>query len=252
MVRRLLFAAALTLSLAGQAWANSDINFSFSGIPQSSFKSFSRELGAALSYKNVAPAEPLGITGFDIGVEVTAVDVSKESDAWKAATNNAAPPMYYIPKLRARKGLPFGIDIGAEYSKVPDSNIQILGAEVSKAILEGSAATPALGVRATYTKLFGVGAVDLQTVGIDASVSKGILFITPYAGAGAVWIDSKAKGLLASNSLSQLGVTLQEEKIWQERFFGGVKVSPLPFFNVTGEVEYSGRMTYSLKAAIGF
>jgi hypothetical protein len=254
MLRRLLIAAALTLSLAGQVWANADINF-VKGVTQGGFKSLTHELGSALSYKNVAPAEPLGITGFDIGVEAEAVNISKESDYWRSATGNNAPSVYLIPKLRVRKGLPFGIDVGAMYSYVPDSNIQLLGAEVSKAILEGSAATPALGVRATYTRLINVGSLDFQTVGIDASVSKGFLFITPYAGAGAVWIDNTPKGRLATDPTFIAvngGAPIKEEKIWQERFFGGVKVSPLPFFNVTGEVEFSGRMTYSLKAAIGF
>jgi hypothetical protein len=252
MLRKTVLVITLTLLLAGQAWANADINFSLQGITQGAFKSFSRELGSALSYKNVAPAEPLGITGFDVGVEVTAVDITKEAAYWQAATNSAAPPMYYIPKVRARKGLPFGIDVGAEYSKVPDSNIQLIGAEVSKALLDGSAVTPALGVRATYTRLLGVGSLDLQTVGADATISKGFVIVTPYAGAGAVWIDSRAKGALRNNSLAQLGVVLADERLWQERFFGGVKLSPLPFFNVTGEVEYSGRVTYSLKASIGF
>lgn len=254
MLRKIIVTLFLSLLLAAQAWANADINF-VQGVTQGGFKSLSRELGSALSYKNVAPAEPLGVTGFDIGIEATAVDISKEASYWQAATGNNAPSVYVIPKLRVRKGLPFGIDVGAMYSFVPDSNIQLLGAEVSKAILEGSAATPALGVRATYTRLVNVGTIDLQTVGVDASISKGILIFTPYAGAGAIWIDGNPKGMLVSNPTFIAvngGVPVKEEKFWQERFFGGVKISPLPFFNVTGEVEYSGRMTYSLKAAIGF
>jgi len=251
MLKRSAIALVLTLCTAGHALANADISF-IRGIPQNAFKSFTREAGSALSYKNVTPAAPLGITGFDIAAEVTAVDIRKDTDYWQAATGDKAPSLFLIPKLRVRKGLLFGIDVGAMYSRVPDSNIQLFGAEVSKAILEGSAATPALGVRATYTKLTNVDDFDLQTVGIDASISKGFLIVTPYVGAGAVWIDGKAKGNLKSRSLNELGVNLKEEKFWQERFFGGVKVTPLPLFSITGEVEYSGRPTYSIKAAFGF
>lgn len=245
MLKKIAIAAAVTLLCAGQAPANSDIAFT-QGISQDAFKSLCREAGTAISYKNVAPPEPLGITGFDVAAEVTAVDISKEADYWKAATGNDAPSFYLIPKVRARKGLFFGIDVGAMYSKVPDSNIQLYGAEISKAILEGGAASPALGIRATYTRLAGVEDLDLQTVGVDASLSKGFFIFTPYIGGGAVWIDGKAKGNLQTLS------SLKEEKFWQERFFGGIRITPLPLFDITAEAEYSDRATYSLRAAFGF
>jgi hypothetical protein len=214
---------------------------------QGEFKDLSKEAGAAIAYRNVAPTAPLGLAGFDAGVEVSAVDIkSGDNNYWEKAFNGNAPAMLYLPRIRVRKGLPFGIDVGAMYSYVPDSNIKIVGAEVSKAILEGTAATPALGVRATYTTLAGVNDLSLQTVGVDASISKGFLIVTPYAGAGALWIDSKAKGNLQALS------NLKEEKIWQPRFFGGVELKPLPLFRIVGEVEYSVRPIYSLKAAIGF
>ncbi len=254
MLRRIAIAAALVLLCAGQAPANTDISF-VQGITQGAFKSFSREVGSAISYKNVAPAAPLGITGFDIAAEVTFVDIRKDAAYWRAATGNNAPSVYAIPKVRLRKGLPFGIDVGVMYSKVPDSNIQLYGAEIAKALLEGSPVSPALGVRATYTRLAGVGYLDLQTVGLDASLSKGFFILTPYVGGGAVWIDGKAKGRLASDPAFIAvngGAPLKTEKFWQERVFGGVKISPLPLFNVTAEVEYSGVTTYSLRAAIGF
>jgi hypothetical protein len=130
------------------------------------------------------------------------------------------------------------------YSYVPDSNIKVYGFEVSKAILEGGVATPALGVRATYTKLAGVSELDLQTVGIDATISKGFAIITPYVGAGMIWIDNKPKGAV-------IGI-LKEEKIWLPRGVAGVKVALLPVLAVTAEAEYAVRPVYSLKAAIGF
>ena len=173
-------------------------------------------------------------------------DIKKDSGYWRAAFGNDAPSFIYLPKIRARKGLPFGIDVGAMYSYVPDSNVKLYGAELSKAILEGTVATPAVGVRATYTRLAGVNDLDLQTAGIDASISKGFLIVTPYVGAGAVWIGSEATGDLKRLS------SLKQENVWQPRFFGGVKVSPLPFIGITGEVEYEVRPIYSLKAAVSF
>jgi len=240
---------ALTLALLGGAQAMAkDINF-IAPITQSEFRSLTKQAGAALSYKNLAPAEPLGITGFDLGVEVSAVDIKNGSgNYWDRAFGGDAPDFLLVPKLRVRKGLPLGIDIGAMYSYLPNSNVRVYGFELSKAILEGSTATPALGIRGTYSRLSGVKDLDLQTAGVDLSISKGIFFLTPYAGVGANWINSKATGDLR---LLTAGL-LKTESIWQPRGFAGLKVSPLPFFAITGEVEYQVRPIYSLKAAIGF
>lgn len=245
----MLIAAALLLALSGQAMAK-DISFVFA-LPQDQFKLLSREAGSAIAFRNIAPTTPLGVTGFDAGIEVTAIDIKKESSYWKSAFNQDAPSYLTIPHLRLRKGLPFGIDVGAMYAYVPDSNIKIYGAELSKSIIDGGVATPSLGVRATYSKLAGVSDLDLQTVGLDASVSKGFVILTPYVGAGMLWINSKPKGALADGTLPG-GFALTDEKIWQPRFFGGLKFSPLPLFGITAEVDYSERPAYSLKAALNF
>lgn len=235
-----------TLLAASVAGAR-DIHFT-SGLVQSQFKELSKEAGAALAYRNAAPSTPLGITGFDLGVELSVIDIKKESQYWRAAMNNDPASYLYIPSIRARKGLPFGIDVGGMYSYVPDSNVKLFGFEVSKALMEGSALLPAVGVRASYTKLAGVNDLDVQTVGIDANISKGFAIITPYAGAGMVWVDSKAKGDLQRLS----PVTLGEEKLWLPRGFAGAKITILPFVAVTGEIEYAVRPIYTIKAAVDF
>lgn len=242
------FCIALTLCLlmgiAGQAAAR-DISF-ITGLTQSQFKGLSKEAGMVLSYHNVAPAAPLGITGFDVAAELSIAEISG-SDYWQAAFGNDSPSYLFVPRVRARKGLPFGIDVGGMYTYIPDCNVKLFGFELSKALLEGTAATPALGVRASYSKMTGVNDLDLQTVGLDASISKGILFLTPYAGGGAVWIDSNPQG-----NLRTLSPTLTEEKFWLGRVFGGVKIVPFPLLAVTAEVEYSMRPIYTIKAALDF
>lgn len=254
MKKTIVLALAVAFPLAASAAVGADIEFT-QGLSQSAFKSFAREAGVTIGFKNTAPAAPLGLTGFDVGVEVTAVDIGENAEYWKAATGDDAPPFFLVPKLRARKGLPFGIDVGAMYSSVPSSNIQLLGAEVSKSILDGGLALPAIGLRATYTRLLGVEHLDLQTAGLDASISKGVLFLTPYAGAGVLWIDANAKGPILTNPLfiaANGGKAIEREKLWQTRFFGGLKLSPLPLLGITGEVEYADVLAYSLKVALAF
>ena len=244
--KSILAAVCLVLALGSQAMAR-DISF-ITPLAQGQFKDLSKEAGAAISYRNTAPAAPLGLTGFDVGVEASAISIKSDSSYWNDAFKGDAPSYLIIPKIRARKGLPWGIDVGAMYAYVPDSNIKLYGVEVSKAILDGTLATPALGIRGTYTKLSGVNDLDLQTAGIDASISKGILFLTPYAGAGAVYVNSKATGALKTLTAG----ALKEENLWQPRFFAGLKVSPLPLVGITAEAEYQVRPIYSLKVALSF
>lgn len=237
--------AACAVALAVSPVCAADIKFS-SPISQDDFKNLSKETGALLGYRNLAPAEPLGITGFDIGGEVSFMGIDKKSSYWSNAFNGKEAPSYLaVPKIRARKGLPWSIDIGGTYAYVPDTNVKMYGVEISKAILDGTMATPAVGVRATYTKLAGVDDLGISTYGVDASVSKGFVFITPYAGAGLLWINSETKGYLKT-----LG--LKNETATVPRIFGGVKISPFPLFSLTLEAEHAVNPIYSLKAAISF
>jgi hypothetical protein len=250
-MRRIAAALCLTLAVAGRASA-ADINFA-TGVAQDDFKKLVKGTSAALSYKNVAPAAPLGILGFDVGIEAVGLKIGG-TPYWDAATNGKGSDWVVVPKLRARKGLPLGIDVGAMYSAVPNSNVQLVGAELAYAVMDGGVALPAIGVRATYTKLLGVADLGVQTAGVDATISKGFVIVTPYAGVGILYSEGQPKGHLQEPAFWTLngGKALESEKLWNARYYGGVKLSPIPLFGITGEVEYSGVMTYSLKAAISF
>lgn len=239
--------AAVAVALAVSPVFAADISI-LPAIGQSGFRDLSKEIGALLAYRNLAPAEPLGITGFDIGAEVSAMTIDKNSTYWSNAFGGKeAPSFLAVPKVRARKGLPWSIDIGGSYAYVPNTNVKMYGVEISKAILDGTMATPAVGVRATYTKLSGVNDLGLSTYGVDASVSKGFVFITPYAGAGLIRINSETKG-----NLKTIAPTLKSETATVPRFFGGIKITPFPLMSVTVEAEHAVNPIYSLKAAIGF
>ena len=78
-------------------WA-ADIN-NLSALTQPAFKDFSDDLGAALSYKPITPTAPLGVTGFDIGVEATSTKIRNLD----LATNSSSTRLV-VPKLHVYKG----------------------------------------------------------------------------------------------------------------------------------------------------
>jgi hypothetical protein len=216
--------------------ADANINIS-PGLPQSTFREVTEELGIAIAYVPLAPAENLGITGIDVGVEFTAVDI--DEDLFRGVMSDP-PGQLVIPKIHVQKGLPFGIDLGAIYSKVPNSDISMAGGEVKWAILTGTAATPALAIRGSYTRLIGVSDLDLETFGADLSVSKGVFFLTPYAGVGQIWIRAN------SNTTG-----LDKESSTKTRGFIGLKASLLPF-SVVGEYDIAEVSSFSLRLNISF
>jgi hypothetical protein len=187
----LLFASLLSAASVA-AIAADDID-QVNLLTQAEFRDLSSDLSAAVSYKAVVPIEGLGIAGFDLGFEVTATKLANRS-AWDSASSGGAPNTVYIPKVHLHKGLPAGFDLGAFYATAPDTNINVWGAELRYALIAGGVAAPAVGLRATYSRLSGVDQLSLDTKGIEIGISKGFAFITPYAGIGRIWTESTPVG----------------------------------------------------------
>lgn len=208
MQLRVTLVVSFLSALSVPAFAAQDIN-QIDQLTQAQFRDLSGDLGAALSYKAVIPVEALGLSGFDLGFEVTATRLAHRA-AWDQASSGSAPSTVYIPKVHIHKGLPAGIDLGAFYATAPDTNINLWGAEIRYALVDGGIAVPAIGLRGTYSRLSGVDQLNLNTKGIELGISKGFAFFTPYAGVGRIWTDSTPVGVpgLQGESLSDTKVYL--------------------------------------------
>jgi hypothetical protein len=221
-------------------WAGNINNIG--ALNQSQFKSLSEDMGSALSYKPVTPAEPLGILGFDLGLEATDTKLQNPALWTTATTGTFTSSSVVVPKLHMFVGLPFNIDVGAVYSEVPSSNIKLYGGELRYAILPGGTATPAVAIRGSMTKMTGVDQLSFETKGLDVSISKGFAIFTPYAGIGEVWSDSTPNGI----------PTLTKESFSQNKIFVGGNVKFL-FMNAALEYDKTGSdQSYSIKLGARF
>jgi hypothetical protein len=227
---------ALALVAAG-APAVASTNFNqLNTLSQSEFAGLADDFTAAASYKAVAPAASQGITGFDLGLELTSTQL-KNASVWKKA--GADVSQLPLTKLHVRKGLPFDIDVGASLTTVPNSDVRLWGAEAQYAILPGGVAQPALSLRAAYTRLSGISQLDLNTKSVELSVSKGFLNLTPYAGVGHVW----------GNVTPNVG-GLQSESTSAGKIFGGLNLN-FGLVNLAAEVDRTGK-NESYSAKVGF
>jgi len=227
-------------SAALPAWGSNDIT-NLGALSQPEFHALSEDLGSALSYKPVTPAEPLGTTGYDMGVEVTQTNTTASSQSWSKITGSGMVVTdLNIPKLHVAKGLPLGIDIAAFYSKIPTTNISLFGGELRCAIVQGGPAEPAVAIRGAFTKMVGVTQLALNTKSLDLSASQRFAAFTPYVGIGRVWVDS----------MPNVGPTLQSESFTQGKVFFGANLN-LIVTNLAAEWDKTGSAR-SVSLKLGF
>ncbi len=209
MLRRALILSLGLFSASAQA-ADATID-QVSGLLQSEFRAFSEDMGSIVSYRAMAPVEPLGLTGFDASIEFIDMTLGSPS-TFEAASSDFSGDSLIVPRVHLHKGLPFGVDVGMSVTKIPNSNIENIGYEFRYAILSGGMVMPAVGVRFHQSSLDGVDDLTLDTKGLELGISKGFAMVTPYAGIGKVWIESSssAAGLSEDFSVnrSYVGVNL--------------------------------------------
>ncbi len=210
MKKLLVLTCALTITQPALA---GNINIGNLGT-QADFRNVSEDLGSALSYKGLVPAESMGVTGFDLGIELTQTKLAKSAALWNTLTGSDFSNLY-VPKLHVTKGLPLDIDIGAFYSAVPTTDIKLYGGELRWAFMPGSTTMPAVAVRGALTKLSGVNQLALDTKSLDVSISKGFAMLTPYAGIGKVW----------TNSTPDAATGFSGESFSQNKFFAGANLN---------------------------
>lgn len=207
---------------------------------QQQFQSISEDLVAAIDYKAVGPAEATGLVGFGVGVVAGYVPLDVKSD-WVAVTGQDFSGLTLVG-LQVTKGLPLGIDIGAFYTEVPGTNVNIYGGELRYAILEGSAVSPAVALRGSYVTVEGIDSFDLESKAVDLSLSKGFAVITPYVGVGYVFGESDPD---PSTGLTKVDVE-------ETKAYIGARIS-LGLLEFTPELGQIGDNTvYNLRAGFSF
>ncbi|MEE9322832.1 MAG: hypothetical protein V3U76_20490 [Granulosicoccus sp.] len=213
---------------------------SLDAINQEQFRQLSETLGAATHYRGVTPAEPLGILGLDIGLEVSATKV--DQDVFELASEgDYSFSSLLIPRLHVHKGLPLKLDVGAFLSAVPGTDLTVVGAELRYALVKGGVAMPAVALRASFSQIQGVTELDLNNTALELTMSKGFLVLTPYGGIGIV----------RSVSNPQDSIALEEETVDQKKIYVGLNVNL--GFNFTVEADRTGNFTsYTAKAGIRF
>jgi len=199
-----------------------------------------RALGAATHYKSVSPSEPLGSLGFDIGLRVSSTDI--DGDLFDlASSGDFDGTELIVPSVSVHKGLILGLDIGASLGVIPGKDATLLGAELRYNIVAGNVAVPSVGIRASHSRMLGDDDLNLNSTALELGISKGILFVTPYAGVGIVSTE------LDAVNIASLSSTRDE----QRKLFVGATINI--GVAITLEADQTGdSRSYTAKAGIRF
>jgi opacity protein-like surface antigen len=205
-------------------------------MSDSDYKKFAMELASALAFTPMAPAEALGVTGFDVSAEISVTDIDQSKSYWENMTkdNDDQDPYLSFAKLHIQKGLPFNIDLGAMYGVLINTNASSWGIEAKWAFIEGNTAIPAVAVRVAYSQMLGVDDVDLSQASGELMISKGFLMFTPYASIGAVNVMADS---ISGNVDSSGVISVDANDVNEAMFRGlvGLQFTPMPLLSIKGE-----------------
>lgn len=237
-----VFAAGLVAGLAATTTATAaGFNVdTLQNLNQGQFVALAHDMGAAFSFKAYEPADPLGVTGFDIGVAATGTRITNTGEIKPAFGGSSPYGTIPDPSVRLSKGLPDNVDLEAEYSQVPSSQVHLFGGALKWAFIPGGFDMPAIALRGAVTRVDGMSQLGMETVSADLSISKGFLFFTPYCGVGEVW--SRVAPSAVTN--------LTQVNFAAPKAFAGVDMN-LGITNVVVEADSTGGI-YSYGLKLGF
>lgn len=186
---RRLSAMCAFLALAGTAWAG---EFRLDpSITAQEILDLTEAVADVIVLPNVGPAEPGGITGFDVLAVAGGPQVDTDDSWWiNGVDGDTTAGVFYGSRIVARKGLPFGLDVGAQVGKVMGE--QFWGADLKWAFLPGGAISPAVALRASYSRMAG-DVLDVEVAEAQAVISKGFAMLTPYAALGYRRVEGSAE-----------------------------------------------------------
>jgi hypothetical protein len=159
--------------------------------PVAEFQALSADLATVLGPRHLGPAATTGPLGFDVSLDIAFSKVDETSARW-ATTLPGTSGVLTTLALQARKGLPFGFELGADAAHLVDSDLWNIGFNVKYAFMEGYRRLPDVSVRAYLSGVVGARDFGMMLSGGDLVVSKehglgGVVTVAPYAGYSLVY-----------------------------------------------------------------
>lgn len=228
----------------------------YSDEANANFRTFVRELGAAVTSVNLSPPETVGQTGFSATAELSVVTLRQSQFNFPTEATSTAPIL--IPSMHVRKGLPFSLEVGARAAWIEKSNMAAGTVELKWAFNEGFAYVPDVALRTFVTRLANARDFDLTAAGADFGLGKqftlaGASTLTPYVGWNLVWVGATSGTVdfrtdrTREEALASRTAQIQDTAVFEpvpfmanrhNRFYGGLRF-------IVGALQLGGEASYS-------
>lgn len=203
---------------------------------------FTEITGMVSNFRALSPAKPLGIWGFQGGIELTSIP----PETFQVFTNSIKLPPFY-PRANIAKGLTPNLDFEASIlvpklisplSLPPElQGFITYGGGLKYAIFNELESPFSLAARATYNRL-NISFFRSDTFGADLSLSRFLtvpftsIRFAPYAGAGYVSVIGKFRKEKIPSGVGW------DYKAQDYRYFAGLSTRFL-IFNLTGQADFA-------------
>ncbi len=226
------------------------------------FKGLSRDYGLVLAPTLLAPAETMGINGFQFDFQVNVTQIDNTQIYWPLGIEDGqAPPALVTTRLGVRKGLPYSLEVGMNATYLMESELWGLGGMVKWAINESVNDFPIdVAVRGSINRVVGSTQLDLTVVGMDVVVGHdfglgGVLNLSPYFAYSPVWIITRSGVIDATpgkNDDPESSFVFGEERQLVNRYALGFRFI-LGTFNFTIESVLAGDLvSYNSNIGVSF
>ena len=207
---------------------------------QSDLEGLAEGIGDALTFPNLGTAAPTGLAGFDVVAAAGGPEVDTDSSWWHYVDARTAGGVLYGQRVIVRKGLPLNLDVGVQAGQVAGESFQ--GGEVRWAVLEGGAVSPAIALRASYSRLSSA-AFKCEVAEGQLFISKGFLVVSPYGGLGYRRVSARAS---FGEPVGAHSVDLNRGTVTV-----GARVTLFPFLHIVGEVRKSSKVSIFFGVGVG-
>lgn len=166
---------------------------------QAAFRDLSREYGFLFGSALLAPAETMGINGFQLNLQLGLNTINADEDYWARGVEDQDPDdLLTTMRFDVRKGLPYSFEIGMAATYLLESELWAFGGAVKWALNEAVDAFPVdIAVRGSVYRTVGSPQLTLTTAGFDLIISRsfgagGVANIAPYLSYSPMWVIARS------------------------------------------------------------
>jgi hypothetical protein len=177
------------------------------------FERLVSELAVSMAPPVNHPARSIGPRGFHLGVDTTLTTLDAGESQWLRGTEgehpdaddliNPSPSWVMIwNRVEARKGLPFGLELGSTLAQAVDTSLWSFGLQLKWALFEGFHSgvgrLPDLSIGGGFQQSLGSHQLSIQLFTLDLVASKRFVVdrtvqLSPFLGAQLLFVDAQSE-----------------------------------------------------------